>query len=286
MATHVEIKPQKNPELNTRGLQMTHQEIEEHEFIERYVGNQLTPEDRRRFQEHFFTCDECFDRVQMAERFIAGVRYAGETGLLDPIAGDKTEAAAVPSWPPRLKVLFGFLILAALVLGAILGWTWLYQMPRMREQIEQAGRQKLTQTTEQLRLEKEARAKLQIQTAENQLSRAIAPQVNVPLVILQATRDSSTANNELIVPAGAHNLILWIEVEQSARFREFRLRLYSAQKQLVQTVEGLKRNPYGALAVSLPAQPFQTGRYLVELYGLAQQQTTLVEDYSLQVQKR
>lgn len=75
---------------------MTHQEIEQREIIERYVRDQLAPEEQRAFQEHFFTCDACFEQVQMTERFIAGVRYAAETGLLGPELAERSEAVGVP----------------------------------------------------------------------------------------------------------------------------------------------------------------------------------------------
>lgn len=56
---------------------MNHREIDEKEIIERYVRQQLSLAERRAFQEHYFTCDACFDKVQMTARLIAGVRDAG-----------------------------------------------------------------------------------------------------------------------------------------------------------------------------------------------------------------
>src|SRR6266571_422975 len=61
---------------------MTHQEIEHQDIIERYVRNDLSAADRGAFQEHFFACDECFEQVQLTERFIAGVNHAAATGVL------------------------------------------------------------------------------------------------------------------------------------------------------------------------------------------------------------
>ena len=67
---------------------MTHQEIEEKEIIERYVLHRLAPEERLAFQEHYFACDECFERAQTEARFIAGVRASSRSGVL---AADRTE---------------------------------------------------------------------------------------------------------------------------------------------------------------------------------------------------
>ncbi len=64
-----------------------HRQIEEEEIVERYARNQLAPEEREAFEEHFFTCDECFEKLQATERFIAGVRNATARGLLGSGSG-------------------------------------------------------------------------------------------------------------------------------------------------------------------------------------------------------
>lgn len=179
----------------------------------------------------------------------------------------------------------------ALVLAAVAGWLLLHQMPQLRqelarerqrrEHIEREIQQTLNQTVEQLRREREARAKL-----ENQLALATGPEVNVPLVILEATREAEGAGNQLTVPAGAKHLVLWLEVEPGTRFGSFRLQVYTMENRLVQTVEGLKKNAYGALAVSLPAEAFQAGGYQVKLYGVGRQQAALVGEYRLHIRRQ
>ena len=62
---------------------MMHQQIEDEEIIERYVRNQLGAEERKAFEEHYFTCEECFGKLEATERFIAGVRDAGRRGYLE-----------------------------------------------------------------------------------------------------------------------------------------------------------------------------------------------------------
>jgi len=64
---------------------MLHTQIKNDEVIERYIRNRLSPEERRDFEEHFFACDDCFDKVQETERFVAGVRDAVERGILPPL---------------------------------------------------------------------------------------------------------------------------------------------------------------------------------------------------------
>src|SRR6185295_2451430 len=101
----------------------------------------------------------------------------------------------------------------------------------------------------------------------------------------EGTRDSQPTN-VLDLPGSTGNFVLWLEAEPEGRFRNFRLQIYTADKKLVQTVAGLRRNAYGAVAVSLPAGAFQTGKYLVGLYGVGARDSELVGEYTVQIQKR
>ena len=73
-----------------------HREIEDREIIERYVRNQLSAEERRAFEEHFFGCEECFEKLQATERFTAGIRDACSRGLLEE--SPSTEVGPARTW--------------------------------------------------------------------------------------------------------------------------------------------------------------------------------------------
>jgi len=83
--------------------EMTHQYIDNQEIVEGYVRNKLTPERRLAFEEHFFACDECFEKVQSAERFVTGVRYAAEAGLLAREVPRLAAGKASSFWAAWLK---------------------------------------------------------------------------------------------------------------------------------------------------------------------------------------
>ena len=87
---------------------MTHHEIAERELVESYSQGKLSDADSQAFEEHFFTCDECFAEVQAAGNFIAGVRQAAAAGRL-------TEA-------PRSRPAFAFAWAAAAVLTVTTIW--------------------------------------------------------------------------------------------------------------------------------------------------------------------
>ena len=55
---------------------LDHKIIEQEEFVEKYVLNQLTPEETEAFEEHFFECDECFQKVKLTQKIVTGLKLA------------------------------------------------------------------------------------------------------------------------------------------------------------------------------------------------------------------
>ena len=50
---------------------MDHRYIDEHSVAQRYVGNALRPDERAAFEAHLVDCQDCTDRVLLAEMFHA-----------------------------------------------------------------------------------------------------------------------------------------------------------------------------------------------------------------------
>src|ERR1044072_3247130 len=148
-------------------MRMTHQEIENQEIIERYVRHELSADDRRAFQEHFFACDRGFDKAQMMARMIAGVREAAVAGVLarDSLA---TPAAADSSshWPNWFKPAFIFATATSVLLAVLLGWLLMNQMPKLRGEIERQKRAQEQLEHEKQELEKAKQQRLESATSE------------------------------------------------------------------------------------------------------------------------
>jgi len=244
-----------------------HQQIEEQEIIERYARNQLAPEERRAFEEHFFSCEECFEKLQATERFIAGVRDASARGMLNSgIAG----TAPARMWRAWTLPTLAASSCAAVAFAAMAGWVYFFQMTRLR--------QELTQTSADLHAQQEARAALEKQTAISQV------ETNIPLVMLQATRDVQTSPNEGVRSSGAQRLLLCVEVP-AGRFRDFSLQVDTADNRAVEKLENLRRNSYGALAVSLPTQVLQPGEYRIRLTGQEPSPASLLGEYRIRIRR-
>jgi hypothetical protein len=165
---------------------MTHHEIAEWELVESYSQGKLSDADSQAFEEHFFTCDECFAEVQAAGNFIAGVRQAAATGRL--------------SEAPRSRPAFAFAWAAAAVLMVTTVWAGFFQLPKGRRELER----------QRAAYEAERGWNREI---ENQLAMVHPPSAegNLPLAMLEASRGGQT--NEMTVPPGASQLIFWIELD-------------------------------------------------------------------------
>jgi anti-sigma factor RsiW len=300
---------------NTTKRMMTHREIENEEIIERYVRARLGAEERRSFQEHFLACDECFANVQMAERFIGGVTYAAEHGLLDDrVSGHATAFSAV--WDRWMKPVFVLMAATCITLAVVVGWLLLVHLPRLRSEIarsrqaqeqlaEQKQREIVDLNTRLKRAEQSSARPEQdvsnhetVERTEQQAEKSaganrrpadrVSPELlaaNVPVVVLQGTRDPQETN-ELKLPPRSQKFRLWIEVGPRTQFRSFRIEILTPESRLVKTVGGLQRNSRNAIPATLPTQAFPTGGYLVRLYGVDQAQATLVGEYKLQIERK
>jgi hypothetical protein len=247
---------------------MMHPQIEDEEIIERYVRNQLPETERKAFEEHFFGCDDCFEKLQVAERFVAGVRDAARRGTL---SGEVEGRPAGWTWSGWLAPAFGVSACAALLLAAFSGWMYFSQMPKMR--------QRLDQSAAELRAQQQARAAL-----EQQIAGSIQAEANLPLVMLQATRDVQAAPNEVSVPPGAKHVVLWVEVP-AGKSNRYRLQVDTADHRPVETLDNLQRNSYGAMAVSLPVETLQPGDYRIRLSTQGPSPASLLGEYRLRIRR-
>jgi hypothetical protein len=279
--------------------EMTHQEIQDREIIERYVRRRLAPDERRAFQEHYFECDECFERVQTAARFVAAVRQASRKGLLA-----EGEAEPQPWWASLFTPAFGFAAAAALLLAATLGWLAFRQPAAPRQELAREERptpspnqtgaaEQNTAQSASPTPEKNDRPKLpklpKLEDQRDLLAQNRPPEEapgKLPFVLLESSRDTSGGGNQLTLPANATTAILRIEVEPGATFTGFQCQVFDSARRLVTTGASGKASPRGSVAVRAPAAALQDGKYLVKCYGLRDGQRELIGEYDLRVRKQ
>ncbi len=252
---------------------MTHNEIEQRDIIDEYVRNHLQQDVRQLFEEHYFGCDQCFEKVQMAQKFAEGVSYAARTGLL-PQVMEQPARSFFDNW---LKPAFAFSAAAAALLAMATGWYALVEIPRLKMEVQSAS--------SKLKGAEEKAAAYEAQLSENQLALNRPPEAmpNLPLVMLEASR-SETAN-QVVIPAKASHAAIWIELPPGAGFASYSLAIGTTSGIIIENLRGLRKNAYGALAVAIPAAKLVPGTYKAVLSGDSGAQHPLVGEYRMVVKR-
>lgn len=83
---------------------MDHRYIDEHSVAERYLDRKLSLQERMAFESHFVDCQECMDRLLLAEMFHAKNGFAQKA--LQPSHG--VIAVAQPEIPLRARFIAHF----------------------------------------------------------------------------------------------------------------------------------------------------------------------------------
>lgn len=93
---------------------MNHQEIDDDQWIERYVMAQLDAEQLERFEEHFLGCSRCLEQLELGERFHRALRTVASKEMGRATAtrqlGLLAALARISHWQ-RTGLLTAFLVL-------------------------------------------------------------------------------------------------------------------------------------------------------------------------------
>ena len=253
---------------------MTHQDVVDRGIVESYLSSRLTAEDRSAFEEHFFECDDCFAAVEVDDRVRSSVRHLAATGDLAPASGGGRTPPA-RGWTSPVRT---WLPVAAMFIIAVWG-AWVVSSERaLRQRLEEADAR--TAGLEQ------AIAALNRPAAATLASAAPAdgPEGNVPLAILQTTRDTNAAATALVLPTGARRFIVWLEDVPSADGQAFEAVLTSPAGASEVRVDGLRPNQYGAIVAVFPASAVANGTHLLTVSTLGS--STPVVRYALTITRR
>ena len=97
--------------------EMDHQYIDQHSLAERYLENALSPDQRAAFEAHLVDCQECRDRLLLAEMF-----HARQPNGIPPEAPSSRLVLRLKGWQLVVLVITALLLLAipALVIPVFL----------------------------------------------------------------------------------------------------------------------------------------------------------------------
>src|SRR5215470_2429993 len=96
---------------------MDHETVEREEVVERYLRGRLPEEERARFEEHYLSCAECLDRLELAEAMQRGFQRAAAQDVAQAVAARQL---VVVAWLARLGRARQLAVLAMALCAAVL----------------------------------------------------------------------------------------------------------------------------------------------------------------------
>ncbi|HEY9422866.1 MAG TPA: zf-HC2 domain-containing protein, partial [Thermoanaerobaculia bacterium] len=149
---------------------MDHAYIESHGLVERYHRGLLSPEEEASFEEHFVTCAECMEQLELARGFQKGLKAA----VAEDVAQAALARAGLFAWLARRSRLaqlgLAVLLLSLLSLPSLLSFSSLREQRRVAEGLE-AERRKTQELRQRLAESEQQRAE-ERRTLEGKLAEA------------------------------------------------------------------------------------------------------------------
>ncbi|MFL6201458.1 MAG: hypothetical protein ACJ76J_19985 [Thermoanaerobaculia bacterium] len=258
---------------------MNHTEIEERQIAELYLMGKLPAEEAAGFEEHYLHCQECLDRLELAESMERGFkRAAGQAAA--------TRQLAILAWLSRLGrarqlAALAMAVLVVAVLPGLLGLREVRQRERelaaTRSALEQERERSATGSRTGAEAEQRLRAELEAArrernrerqaraSADQQLAEAREPQTNVPISFLDSVRGEGEPPRVLL-PKTPGWLVFSLTVDSPLQ-PSYRAVLRDSKGREVWRGEGLKPDENESLNVSLHSTRFAPGDYSFEVAG-------------------
>lgn len=256
---------------------MDHQTIEEQQIAERYVRGALPPEEAAHFEEHYLSCSECLDRLELAESMERGFkRAAGQ----DAARVAAIRQLALVAWLSRLSRSrqMATLAMAVFVIALFPAFFALREIGErdraldetrsaLQQERERAAagshtaaeaerlRTELDASRRDLTREQEARA-----LADRQLAEARQPQGNNPLLFLNPERGGGEPTHRLRLPRTPGWIFLALEIDPPHQ-PSYTAVLRDARGREVWRREGLRLNEMESLSLALHSSSLAPGDY-------------------------
>ncbi len=262
---------------------MDHTYIESQQIADRYVAGTLAAEEMERFENHYLSCPECLDRLQLAESLHRGFkRMAGQDAAVLATA----RQLALVAWLVRLGrsrqaavLTMAVLVLVLLPVGLLRGtFDHGQELAQIRANLEHEHQRSAMESRRAAEAEKgleASRRDLAAQQAANarareQLAEAQKPQAGLRFnldVVRDAGPQESPANL-LRLPASARSAVLAVPVYAPVA-ASYRAILKNASHQEVGRIEGAEPSTDPAeLTLLFPASLLPAGDYVLQIEAL------------------
>jgi hypothetical protein len=271
---------------------MNHEQIDQFNFIDRYLMGQLPEEENNGFEEHFVDCPQCIARLQTTRSFLQDLRYvaAEQTSKIDYQPSD-APYGGLPQTSSRNSMVWAVAcLLIVITAGTIFAIGYTRRLQAAANQAESRSEQwqrryedKLQaatlaetqhQETEaqhtqelralQARLKTEEARHAEMVTRLNQLAYAGGNPILVDLVSVRG----SEAGKEVSLTRSITELMFSIVLEGERRFENYQVTIFNEQHQSIWKKRSLTPNQDNILLFSSHSSLFRPGHFSVLLQGV------------------
>jgi putative zinc finger protein len=264
---------------------MDHTYVEEQHVVDRYVMGKLPAEEAERFEQHYLSCPECLDRLDLAESMERGFKRAAGQDVARLAAARQL---AFVAWLARLSRSrqMAALVMAVLVVAVLPAGLALREIGERDRELEQARsvlqqerqrsaagsrsaaeaeklRSELDASRQDLAREREARAK-----TAGELDQARQPQGNVPILFLDAERGSSADGPSVHLPPKPGWIVFSLTIDPPYQ-PSYRAILRDARGREIWRGGDLRRLEGDLLSLSLPSSLLAPGDYTLAVEGVS-----------------
>lgn len=92
---------------------INHDEAVKDLMAERYLLGELNTADREAYEQHFFSCDACFEQVKVGTEFVTHLRHIGTEDPQAPVVPGFMSRLMANARQPLTITMFGFLVFAS-----------------------------------------------------------------------------------------------------------------------------------------------------------------------------
>jgi hypothetical protein len=271
----------------------------ENDLIDGYVRDELSPRERKRFEQHFLVSDRRREKLEVAQALLqAGDARVASRVLDRPAARPWWNALFASLRLPSAALSYSFGAAAVLFL---LGGLWLFsevrqlrketarlsaernmqsaQNDQLREQADEQRRQGNELAAQKEQLEQQL-AELRNQAGDPEREPRPAPALLT--FILSAGSRGNDAPKKLIIPSGISSVRLQLNLSLGDEYPAYQVNLQAASGGQVRTWKGLRAAAVnGVRAVFVDVQPNSLGasEYEVTLSGVASGKTETLGYY-------
>lgn len=118
---------------------MDHSKALNDRFVERYLLNELTAEEKVAFEAHYFACEACAEELRCGEALIENLREVMRQTPADAFLSKADKAGVTLRHKARFQWLFPVFAAASIVLLlAVVGYQGLVTIPRLQREVSMA----------------------------------------------------------------------------------------------------------------------------------------------------